>query len=309
MKNYFLGALFLTLAACQQEVMPGTDENSETSPIVLKTMIDAHSQSRISNNTETGESAFVEGDKIGLFMAESTNPVAFTYNGVSWQASEPLYWPDNKNNFLFESFYPYVEEAQRDNIPMPSLLVQDGTLEDVSKKDFLTASHTQNFGENGVVTLSFSHQYSLMAFTIQITTDGDESATLQSLTLNGDKIVAPATYSFVSTSATVQEPSEGTELALSVNKPCGKEGESLYCLLNPVDLTSGLTVTCKYTVGGESYVATTTLSDPNLEKGNMYQYQLKVKERTIEVSGCTVSKWNLQELEDIVIDAFEDNNE
>lgn len=309
MKNYFLGALFLTLAACQDNVMPETDENAGTSPIVLKAMIDAHSQSRISNNTETGESAFVEDDKIGLFMAEATTPVAFTYDGATWKASEPLYWPDNKKEFLFESFYPYVEATQRNNIPMPSLLVQDGTLEDVSKKDFLIANQTQNFGENGVVTLSFSHQYSLMAFTIKITTDGDESATLQSLTLNGDKIVAPATYSFTSSSVTIQEPSEGAELALSVNKPCSEEGESLYCLLNPVGLTSGLTVTCKYMVGDESYVATTTLSDPNLEKGNIYQYQLKVKERSIEVSGCTVSKWNLQELEDIVIDAFEDNNE
>lgn len=309
MKIYFLGAFLLALTACQQDVVSGTEEKAETSPVILKTVIDAHSQSRISNNTETGESTFVEGDKIGLFMDEATNPVAFTYSGTDWDAATMLYWPDNKADFLFEAFYPFVESAQRDNISMPSLAVQDGTLEDVAEKDFLIASHTQNFGENGVVTLSFNHQYSLMAFNVKINVEGVETPTLQSLTLSGDKIIAPATYSFVSASATIQEPGEGSELALSVNSPCGEDGESLYCLLNPVELLSGLTITCNYTVGDEPYVATATLSDPGLEKGNMYQYQLSIKERSIEVSGCTVSKWNIQELENIVIDAFEDNNE
>ncbi len=309
MKNYFLGAFLLAFTACQQEVMSGVDENAETSPVVLKTVIDTHLQSRISNNTETGESTFVEGDKIGLFMAESTDPVAFTYSGMAWNAAAMLYWPDNKADFLFEAFYPFVESVQRDNILMPSLAVQDGTLEDVAKKDFLIASHTQNFGENGVVTLSFSHQYSLMAFSVKINVEGAETPTLQSLTLNGDKIISPATYSFVSASATIQGPSEGADLVLSVNKPCGEDGEMLYCLLNPVELLAGLTITCNYMVGDEPYVATATLSDPGLEKGNMYQYQLSIKERSIEVSGCTVSKWNIQKLENIVIDAFEDNNE
>lgn len=181
MKNYFLGAFLLALTACQQDAMPGANENAETSPVVLKTVIDAHPQSRISNNTETGESTFVEGDKIGLFMAESTDPVAFTYSGTDWNAATMLYWPDNKADFLFEAFYPFVESAQRDNILMPSLAAQDGTLEDVAKKDFLIASHTQNFGDNGVVTLSFSHQYSLMAFTVKINVEGVETPTCNRL--------------------------------------------------------------------------------------------------------------------------------
>lgn len=304
MKKYLFGAMMLALAACQQNEV--VNEENGNIPVVVKTSIDGMLGSRVSTEAG-GTGTFVEDDAIGLFMAETDNLVNYTLQGSTWMATPQLYWPNKNDEFKFEAFYPYVENATRTAVPMPVLTNQDGTLENIGQNDFLVASVSQNYGTDGIVSLSFVHQYTLLAFNLNIMTDGGEGITLNSFKLDGEKIVAASDYSFATSSVQYKEDGAGSSLTVTRNAAYNKENETLYILLNPVQLTEGLKVTCEYIAGEKQYAATATLPDPSLAASKLVQYKLSIKEKEVLVSGCTVTPWTSEELEEITIDAFERN--
>ena len=83
---------------------------------------------------------FSEGDELGFFMPEESEPVKWTLTEGQWISASPLSWKDKVNKFTYCAYYPFsTESTTRDNIPMPDLSLQNGTLAGIGEFDFLTA--------------------------------------------------------------------------------------------------------------------------------------------------------------------------
>lgn len=89
-------------------------------------------------------------------MPGETESVKWTLTGSKWVSESSLAWKDKVSSFTFCAFYPYGEgTATCDNIPMPDLSKQQGTLAGLGTFDFLSARCQTSYKEtdNGTVSL------------------------------------------------------------------------------------------------------------------------------------------------------------
>ena len=307
LKGGMLCVSIAMMASCQEcELTKFQSDDLAMSVVASISPVSGASQSRYAGS-EPNLVEFAEDDQIGIFV-DGGEPVQWTYGSSGWSAGGVVYWPDKTDEHLFQAFYPYTEGATVDNVPMPDLKNQDGTMASLSNCDFLKATTNQSYGTDGVVEFkvdgkNFVHVSSLLKLTIK----GDEdlqSSTLDKVSVSGKDIVAPSFYSFEDGTVTLSSDDSSDLLEVALEHEMNGADATFYFILNAKsDATDPVTLTLEYTTGGKSYVASMNNFAGNTFAGGMQQsYTISVKDSYLIVSGGDISPWGDGEtLDDIII--------
>ena len=286
-KKNLLGAYLVLslLASCQQK------ENLQHMGGELKLSLQASvyapfNGSRVVTD-ESGVTTFSEGDEIGFFMPEESEPVKWTLTEGQWISASPLSWKDKVNKFTYCAYYPYsTESTTRDNIPMPDLSLQNGTLAGIGELDFLTARCEASYEEtdNGTVSFtgesSFRHAYSFVSITIKKDLS-EENVLISQASFQGENLFS-----------NFEEPATVTE----------ELGYTLFLLCNPQSLVEDSGFSISYQRDGVSYTASTNKLGKQFEAGKYYQFVLRLTKEELKVEGCEVSDWVSEKLPEIAIE-------
>ena len=299
------------MASCQESELTNSQSNDLAMSVVASiSPVSNVVQSRYAGS-EPNLVEFAENDQIGIFV-DGGEPLQWTYGSSGWSSDGIVYWPDKTDEHLFQAFYPYADGAVVDNVPMPDLKNQDGTMASLSNCDFLKATTTQSYSTDGVVEFkgdgkNFVHVSSLLKLTIK----GDEdlqSSTLDKVSVSGKDIVAPSVYSFADDEVTLFPDESSDLLEVALNHEMNGADATFYFILNEKnDATTPVTLTIEYTSGGKSYVASMNNFAGNVFAGGMQQsYTISVKDSYLIVSGGDISPWGTGEtMDDIIINGQE----
>lgn len=264
-------------------------------------------KSRYGGNSPT-LATFQQKDSIGIFVDEEP-VVRWEYNGELWTPEEKAYWPDKDSLHTFRAFYPYSKATSYTNIPMPNLKQQDGTMESLSRCDFLIATTQQKYGDNGVVNFntdstSFKHVSSLVQLKFMAIEDLT-NATLNKITIVGYNITTPTTYSFIN--KVKPSTNQSDTLTISPNKSMTQGDGIFYLIVNEKKDTSAVTLSIEYSIGNQTYLAETTDFPYKTFTGGMQQnVQITIRNKTLSITGAGIIPWEGNEkFEDIIIDAKE----
>lgn len=271
------------------------------------------------NNTVTSRYAgidpnsvnFEEGDDIGLFIDDKP-ALKWVFSNQKWNPDNIVYWTDKNQNHTFNAFYPYQEASAVTEVPMPSLLEQTGMMENLDNYDFLVASVSQSYGDNGVVEFcgnySFKHVSSLLQLTLEAGGDVDNS-TITGITVNGADIVASSTYSFKDGKVNLTRDENSDELTVPLSYKMNGEDVSFYLMVNEkLDPATVVTLSISYTTGEKNYVAEMTNFAGNTFVGGARQhYSLTIKDSSLKITGSSISSWDEGEaLDNLIIDGQEE---
>ena len=289
--------------------------NSQSDDLLMSVVASISPVSNVAQSRYAGSEPnlveFAENDQIGIFV-DGGEPLQWTYGSSGWSADGVVYWPDKTDEHLFQAFYPYADGATVDNVPMPDLKNQDGTMTSLSDCDFLKATTSESYGTDGVVEFkgdgkNFVHVSSLLKLTIK----GDEdlqSSTIDKVSVSGKDIVAPSVYSFEDDEVTLSSDESSDLLEVALNHEMNGADATFYFILNAKsDATTPVTLTLEYTSGGKSYVASMNNFAGNVFAGGVQQsYTISVKDSYLIVSGGDISPWGAGEtLDNIIINAEE----
>lgn len=305
------------LASCQQE----TFEN-ETEKLMMSLEANIGYSQSFPTGRYVGDTpndvAFGNGDKIGLSV-DGGNFVKWTYADSKWSPTgNPVYWADKTKNYVFRAFYPYNEGAglTLNNVPMPNLSEQVGSMESIASRDFLVASKTQSYGSDGVVSFTedegapFEHISSLVKIVIK--GNGDlASATITGISIQGTNIVTSTSYSFDNNGAVELDDASINELYVqNLERAMDGSDQTFYFILNSgtVELDD-MSMVIEYTSGTKNYKAKLEgLGDDGvrLASGKLYAYTLNVYDGKLVVTGNDIKDWESgASMDDIVINGEE----
>ena len=256
------------------------------------------------------EVGFTAGDAIGLSVNGGSFVKWTTADGSNWtQEGDAIHWNNKTGSHDFCAFYPYVVDATSESVPMPGLTTQKGKMEELGAYDFLTASMDATYGDDGVVELEFAHELALI--TIKLKDEGDlVSSTISKITIAGDDILTPGTYSFSEPDVSLaSDEAEGVHsLAVDLNEAFPSGGKTFYFVVNPQTVAlSEVDLTIEYKDKNEkTHIATLEGlgdSDAKFESGKEYSYSLKVQSGVLVVSGNKIKDWEtgIDNPDDIVI--------
>lgn len=253
---------------------------------------------------------FASGDSIGIFMDDAP-VVRWDYVSLSWVPEQKVYWPDRENEYTFRAYYPYAGALSYDEVPMPGLQEQDGTMEGVAKCDFLVATTTQGYGTDGVVNFkgegkSFRHVSSLVYLQIKAT-DDLAGAVLKRITLTGANLVAPSKYSFTEGVKLLPDAASDS-LTLEIHDEMDGSDRNYYLVLNEKQSASSeVVLEVEYEVGEKTYVAKKGNFSGNVFEGGMqYSFALAIRNNSLTVLGAQIGAWEPgNEMEDVIVNAEE----
>ena len=326
MKKEFLAAICCIVVAlltgCQQaEEIKGENEK-------LRMSIEASvgQNGDVAGRTALGDGgavSFSDDDEIGLSV-NGDDFVKWTYDkdDNKWGQDEgaaTLYW-NGKGNHQFCAFYPFVSGATLDDVPMPDLTKQTGEKNKLGTFDFLTATKVQGYGTNGVVSLAFDHQSSLVVVTLKgegdlLSTD-DNVVVINKISISGTDIATSSACQFTENGSMVVLDSENEktvdvlEVSMATDYELTAAGATFYFVVNAgtVDLEDA-DLSIEYISGDKTYVATLygMGDDENSDvaefvSGKQYSYALKVVSGEIVVSGNSISEWSeVVKIDDVII--------
>ena len=296
-KTFFTVLCSMAMLGCQQaeEIQLKSEElQMKVEASIGKTEVIA---SRYAGNTPN-EAVFTNGDAIGLSVNGGDFVKWSTTDGLNWtQEGDAIHWNNKTDSHEFCAFYPYAANATSASVPMPDLTGQNGKMEELGRYDFLIASKDDDYGDDGVVALEFEHELALI--TIKLKDEGDlVSSTINKITITGDDIVTPGTYSFLEPEVSLAtDDTEGVHsLEVTLNEEFPSEGKTFYFVVNPQTVAlSEVSLTITYEdKNGKSYTATLeSLGDANTKfvSGKEYSYSLKVQSGALVVSGNSIKDW------------------
>lgn len=305
----FWGCLCLPLfVACQQNEIVG-EKSMEDLSLKLQASVSSPVLSR-TNAEQNGSVDFVESDKIGFYMPESSLSVQWTFTGGEWTSSESLFWPDKVSDWTFQAYYPFTEAVERTNIIMPDLSLQDGTLKNVGKYDFLTSSVVTNYeAGDGVVSFtgehSFQHAYCLLMVTLK-EEQNIGNTQLKKVSFNGLDIATRYRYKFEGGSGSMEKVPETpsvSELAFTPETVIPSDGYSTVVLINPSDLEIPLKYSVEYERADKSFTAGNVELGTRFESGKFYKISVKIRKEGLVIESNSVEDWVIDDsLEEIVVD-------
>lgn len=258
---------------------------------------------------------FTDEDAIGLSV-KGGDFIKWTYNGSQWQRADgkTAYWDEKGEEHTFNAFYPFNTITSEGFITMPSLKIQDGTMNSVSECDFLIAKEKEFYStSNGTVSLTFNHVSSLV--TIRLKGEGDlVNATINQITISGKNILSSSTYSFNEENHVVVEDENSNTMNLELKNCVITEGQNqeFYFIFNSGTVNlSEVTLVIGYNSNNTEYTATLQGLGSNQERfisGEQHIFSLKIADGVLSVSGNTIADWNGNEpWEDIIINGIENN--
>lgn len=332
MKTHVITVLSLCLfllVGCQQSV----DDLvvNENYPISIEANIGGASGSRYSGSTpNTAE--FVNGDEIGLAYQvgedAATNFVKWILTESGWeQNGSSMTWENKNEEHAFYAFYPYGNNDANttlEQVKMPLLTNQDGTMSSVAACDFLVAKKNMIYANDGKVSFTgddaFKHISSLIILTLK-NSDDLASATIKKISLEGTDLVANSNYSFIGGddgNVSLEEGNNDDVMIANFENGFKMNGNSVfYFVVNSgtINLSNvKLSITYK-SAGGDVYTVTKQglnqeNSDGKFKRGFFYNYGIKVMtDKSLLISGYEIDEWDEDVSFDITIDNSQKQNQ
>lgn len=302
-----LVSLFLTtLASCQKADDSITIKNDKLPMSVIARIGDVEPATARYAGT-LNNATFIEGDAIGIFM-DGGNIIKWTLSSIKWEPATATYWPETDVSYTFKAFYPYEDEVtySYSNIPMPSLLEQDGTFDGIVSRDFLVASTTQNYGTSGTVVFqgegkAFNHVYALVHLTI-LDSDDLADATLTGISIEGGNIVAPSFYSFETSSVTLSPDSNSDLLSTILTQEMDKNQDYYFVLNAKSTESNNVKLSIQYTTNGKDYIAESNSFSNNIfTSGKQHNFTVNIKDKQLSITEATINPWTDSEKTDNII--------
>ena len=310
-RNYFIHliSLFLVVfSSCQKADDSITIENDKLPMSVIARIGDVEPASARYAGT-LNNATFIEGDAIGIFM-DGGNVIKWTLSSIKWEPATATYWPETDVSYTFKAFYPYEDEVtySYSNIPMPSLLEQNGTFDGIVSRDFLVASTTQNYGTSGTVVFqgegkAFNHVSALVHLTI-LDSDDLADATLTGISIEGGNIVAPSSYSFQTSSVTLSPNSNSDLLSTTLTQKMDKNQDYYFVLNAKSTESNNVKLSIQYTTNGKDYIAESNSFSNNIfTSGKQHNFTVNIKDKQLSITEATINPWTDSEnTENIIID-------
>lgn len=152
----------LSLTACTSDDNAGTPKSAKETPMTFKV---SHP-----SQTRAIATAFEEGDKIGIYVADAAMPLEIggnlvnneplTLNGGTWAASRTLYW--DEGTFNAYAYYPYMTVESIEDQPVSvavdqSEVASGGAMGAYEASDLLYAKTEKVAASNSPIPLTFKH--------------------------------------------------------------------------------------------------------------------------------------------------------
>ena len=317
-KIYFAAICCMAMLAGCQQAEEIVNPSEELVMSVEASIEDAIGSRYASNNVNGTPNSlkFDSGDNIGVFVGEKGVTKWTKSETDSWGTTpNPVYWPGKESaGYDFYAFYPYpteTSEFSKEDVPMPSLEGQIGTIASLSACDFMVATaHSAYNDDNGKVSFTgetncFKHVSSLVAITIQKESDLKESV-INKISFEGanTNLGALTSYSFKTETVSVKTAKDKMESAdLGVSMAEEESDKTLYFILNSGASLSDVTFSIKYETEGIDYIATkSNLGNSVFTKGNRYNFKLNITDGVLDIRGCEIQGWGEgTDMGDIVI--------
>lgn len=230
---------------------------------------------------------------------------------------EGIFFQDATETVTFAAYYPYQTSTDASTLP-DAIAVNtkdNNTAANQANIDFLFASGatasksnpTVEFKDNsnsGGINCQFKHQMAQLKLVIVgSTVDGFTDAEAKAVCDNASiyklgGLIHEGTFTLTVSGGTATGITAATGQTINdwVITKCVKEDEEdkykrTYTLVLLPQDCSGNALNFEATVGGQTYKNSTNIN-PNLQAGNTYTYTITVKKDGLEVSGCTIGKWN-----------------
>ena len=179
-KIFTLVAAFVAMVSCSENL-----ENTPTTPETDKLPINI-----ATTLTRATDSAFEQGDKVGIFVVNEPNSLAasgnhadnvgFSYAGATWNPDTPIYWLDQTTKADFYCYYPYAEAASTTAHSFATKADQS-LLANYKASEFLWGKTTGVTPTEEAVNITTNHTFS-NALVILKPGDGFTEATLAAAT-------------------------------------------------------------------------------------------------------------------------------
>ena len=263
-KLFALATLASLLFSCTENPSSESYYTQEKWPINISTSI-----------TRATDTAFENGDKVGIFIVNQPNALkasgnyvdnmAFTYSG-KWSSASPIYWKDETTKADFYCYYPYADNVSSIDAYPFSIKADQSTSANYKASDFLWGKTTGVSPTKEAVGITVSHLMSNIVIKLVAGagyTESDmKSASVTICGLKTNSIINLTTGAVsASGSATDITPiAESNSLrALVVPQSVVnsdiikvKIGETIYTLNQSVEFKSGKQHTCTLTVEGKN---------------------------------------------------------
>lgn len=155
-----LGLIF-GLASC-------SNDETESLEAKNKNVITFDIQHPAIAQTRATDTSFESGDKVGVFLTNSGQPidiagnyvtnVSINYNGSQWKPAQTLYWNDGQYDAY--GYYPYSASISSVSDMPFSVQTDQSTAANYTASDFLWAQKKKVTASNGRVGLTFAHRMS-----------------------------------------------------------------------------------------------------------------------------------------------------
>lgn len=172
-KFFLLAATVCTiLSSCSEGSEPSIEPTPEPTPTPQE-QVKIPINLSIGNYTRANDTAFENGDKVGIYvvnyngstagtLATSGNHVnntQFTYNGSAWTPASTIYWLDQTTHADFYAYYPYSASA---SISAHSFSVKtdQSTEANYFASDFLWGKATNIAPIKNAVPITTNHTFS-----------------------------------------------------------------------------------------------------------------------------------------------------
>lgn len=160
-KLFFLAAIAATIFSCNN-----TDEPTPITPPVDETKMPINISTNI---TRVTDSAFEQGDKVGIYVVNEPNDLAvsgnhvdnmgFTYSTSKWTPDEEIYWKDQTTKAVFYCYYPYGTPSSVTAYKF-STKADQSTLANYKASEFLWGKTGSVSPTESAVPITVNHMFS-----------------------------------------------------------------------------------------------------------------------------------------------------
>lgn len=159
-KLFFLAVITATIFSCNN-----IDEPTPITPPVDETKIPI---SIATNITRVTDSAFEQGDKVGIYVVNEPNELAVSGNHVDnmgftysskWTPDEEIYWKDQTTKAVFYCYYPYGTPGSVTAYKF-STKADQSTLANYKASEFLWGKTGSVSPTESAVPITVSHMFS-----------------------------------------------------------------------------------------------------------------------------------------------------
>ena len=284
MKTRFftLAALALALVACNND-----NENLNGDPVAAQFTANIAPATRASGTTWTA------GDRIGITDIGNDshygNVPSILKNGKFEAEGKVIYIEDAKTH-TFRAYYPYnaaggilaatTAATAQQNQPAIDFLFASGATGDKNNPVVSFTDKTAKGGEDN----SFHHRMSQITLTFEAG-DGMDFSVVKPELYTLDGLILTGTFNTTDGIATADNGAQTGELAMNL-----ADGNLTSSIILFPQTVASLPLVVNYK--GQEYHATLTMPDGALLAGNNYTYTVKVRNKVLEVSEATITKWN-----------------